>query len=98
MGNCGCDDRQINHWKRNDCGAVGAVGKVSAFLARRSVTATGSTPVLALELVLCSASDSLWGRRTFGRFTGEEMRTRNQVAIADRLAEGGWGLALCELC
>ena len=32
------------------CGAVSAVGKVSTFLARRSVNATGSTPVLALEL------------------------------------------------
>ena len=35
---------------------------------------------------------------TLGRFTGEEMRTRNQEATADRLAEIGWGLALCELC
>ena len=79
---------------KNDCGAVSAVGKVSAFLARRSVTATGSTPVVALELALCSASDSLWGRWTLGRFTGEEMRTCNQAATAD----SGWGLALCELC
>ena len=33
-----------------------------------------------------------------GRFTGEEMRTRNKVATAGGLAEGGWGFALCELC
>ena len=81
----------------NDCGAVSAVGKASAFLARRSVTATDSTPVLAVELVLCSASDSLGGRRKLGGFIGEEMRTRNQVETADRLAESSWKLALCEL-
>ena len=55
-------------------------------------------PVVALELVLCSAADSLWKTGTLGRFAGEEMRTLNQVATADRLAESGWELALCELC
>ena len=81
----------------NDCGAVGAVGKVSALAARRSVTAAGSTPVLALALVLCSAPTACGGQRTLRRYTGEEMRTRNQVAIADGLTESGWALALCEL-
>ena len=83
----------------SDCGAVSAVGRVLAFLARGSVTAIGSTPVLALELALSSAPTKPVGTGVrLGRFTGEEMRTRNKVATADRLAEGGWGFALCELC
>ena len=90
----------------NDCRAVGVVGKVSAFLARCSVIAAGFTPVLGLALVLCSAPTASGGQRvssqflasvTLRRYTGEEMRTRNQVAIADGLAESGWGLALYEL-
>ena len=40
--------------------------KVSAFLARGSVTATGSTSVLAVELFLCSASDSCGDGRRLG--------------------------------
>ena len=80
--------------------AVGSVGKVSPFLcgSGRSVSAAGSTPVLVLPLVLCSAPTACGGERTLRRYIGEEMRTRNQVAKADGLAESGWGLALCELC
>ena len=82
----------------NDCGTVGAVGKVSGCQDRWSVTAAGSTPVLVLALVLCSASTACGGQRTLRRYTGQEMRTHNQVATADGLAESGWGLALCEFC
>ena len=52
--------------RNNDCNAVTEVGKFSSFLARRSDTATGLTLVLALQLVLCSASDALWGGRALG--------------------------------
>ena len=61
----------------SDCGAVSAVGRVSAFLARGSVTAIGSTPVLALELVLRRPPTACGDGGHLGRFTGEEMRTRN---------------------
>ena len=52
----------------SDCGAVRAVGRVSAILARGSVTAIGSTPVLALELALCSAPTACGDGRTPGAF------------------------------
>ena len=46
----------------SDCGAVSAVGRVSAFLARGSVTAIGSTPVLAWSSLSAVLRHSLWGR------------------------------------
>ena len=45
----------------NDCGAVSAVGRVSAFLARGSI-AIGSTPVLAWSSLSAVLRHSLWGR------------------------------------
>lgn len=35
------------------------------------------------SIVLCSAPTACVGLRTLRRYTGEKMRTRNEVAIAD---------------